>query len=295
MGVFNCGYSYYHNWDILLATPDIKEVAAFIRSVCEVAYCHSSKDAIPISYYKRRPRILEHLPKTNGLTVGKNDIVTFQKVPLDVFKLYKSTATGKGTKSGVGRSPFTGKLVFGFAFVAAYLLYMVFFFFGDDEPEINKTLIDSASFKIPSHQKTAETVKTVGGHALAAGQKSAVKAVVVGFRDVSLSVIHSADNFVNLPYGASKMYLTGYELVRWSKQLVSRSYAFVMFINDEQYSINSMTLKEMGYHIYFKSPCLVELRSDVRSHYIYCQPSKIELPQLNTNDSPAVSLSLLPN
>ncbi|NQY64933.1 MAG: zonular occludens toxin, partial [Alteromonadaceae bacterium] len=285
----------HYNWDILLATPDIKEVAAFIRSVCEVAYCHSSKDAIPVSYYKRRPRILEHLPKTNGLTVGKNDIVTFQKVPLDVFQLYQSTATGKGTKSGVGRSPFTGRLVLGFTFVVAYLLYMVFFFFRDDEPEVDKTVVDSPFVKVSPRQKAIEAAKTINGHDMAVGQKGAVKAVTVGFRDVGVSVIHSADNFVNLPYGASRMYLTGIELVRYSKQLVSRSYAFVMIINDEQYSINSMTLGDMGYQIFYKSPCLVELRSDVRSHYLYCEPSKIELPQLNTVDSPAVSLSLLPN
>ena len=55
-----------------------------------------------------------------------------------------------------------------------------------------------------------------------------------------------------------------------------------------------MTLGDMGYQIFYKSPCLVELRSDVRSHYLYCEPTKIELPQINTVDSPAVSLSLLP-
>ena len=209
------------------------------------------------------------------------------------FKLYKSTATGKSTKSGAGRSPLSAKLMVGFALVAAYLLYMVFFFFGDDEPETAQTATDSASFTVPSSQKAPQATGTLNAEELAINQKSGRQTILAGFRDVGVSALNSVNNFVDLPYGASKMYLTGYELVQWSKQLVSRSYAFTMIINDEPYSINSMTLKEMGYHILYKSACLVELRSDVRSHYIYCEPSKSEVPQSNVGESPAVEMSIL--
>jgi len=265
----------HYNWDILIATPDIKEVSSFVRSVCEVAYCHSSKDAIPIPYYKRRPRILEHLPKSNGLTVGKNDIVYFKKVPLDVFKLYKSTATGKNTKSGAGQSPFTFKLVAGLALILCYIFYMVFFFFDGDSDKVSVSPNNSKTTQIQPHSKASQTPKKTSQKGARNRAQGMPTIDDVSFRDANVSSIITSNNFVNLPYSASFIYINGITTVTHGNHQVSRDYVFTIYVHDEAFSVNSESLIDMGYKVFYKKPCLVELRSDIGSNYVYCEPEKL--------------------
>lgn len=281
----------HYNWDILLATPDIKEISGFIRSVCEVAYCHSSKDAIPIPYYKRRPRILEHLPKTNGLSVGKHDIVTFKKVPLDVFKLYKSTATGKNTKSGAGQSPFTFKLYFGFAFIVAYIFYMVFYFFNDDSVKDNKDFSNIATIKTLQDKKDLQQNEKNYQVDNKFDTELNKKIDAITYRDASVQTITSPNNFIGLPFHAKKMYLNGVNTVYLNKHQVTRDYVFTVYIDDEILNVGSETIISMGYKIFFKSHCMVELRADDVSTYIYCEPSRNN--QIKESDDKGVSVSLL--
>lgn len=123
-----------YNWDILVCTPDITHINGIIRSACELAFHHSSKDSIGkiIPYYHRRPRIKQHPVKENGTVSRKADLITFRKVPIDVHKTYKSTATGKITASGVGRTPLSsGALIFAALVLVAsisYGIYAVFFY-----------------------------------------------------------------------------------------------------------------------------------------------------------------------
>jgi zona occludens toxin len=281
----------HYNWDILLATPDIKEIANFIRSASEVAYAHSSKDAIPIPYYKRRPRILEHMPKTNGLSAGKNDIVYFKKVPLDVFKLYKSTATGKNTKSGAGKSPFTFKLVAGLTVILLYLFYMVFFFFRSDSDEVSLPPNNAKTTQIQPYSKANQAPKK----SLQKDTKSTVKGRPtiddVSFRDASVSSIITSNNFVNLPYSASSIYINGITTVSHGRHRVTRDYVFTIYVRDEAFSVSSDTLIDMGYKVFYKKDCLVELRSDIGSNYVYCEP--IKLVDNSLEHTPVANVSLL--
>ena len=280
----------HYNWDILLATPDIKEIAGFIRSVCEVAYCHSSKDAIPIPYYKRRPRILEHLPKSNGTTVGKNDIVTFKKVPLDVFKLYKSTATGSTTKSGAGQSPFTFKLVAGFAFILLYILYMVFFFFDDDSEQVSIQTNKSKTTQIQSNKAIDQKVKKSIKKGARDGVKDMPSIDDVSFRDANVSAIITGNNFVNLPYAASAIYINGITTVTHGNHQVSRDYVFTLYVHDKPFSVSSDSLLDMGYKVFYKKPCLVELRSDIGSNYVYCELDELKDDSVDSGAVTEVSL-----
>jgi zona occludens toxin len=282
----------HYNWDILLATPDIKEISGFIRSVCEVAYCHSSKDAIPIPYYKRRPRILEHLPKTNGLTVGKNDIVVFKKVPLDVFKLYKSTATGQNTKSGAGQSPFNVRLVFGLAAVLAYVFYMVFFFFGDDSAEVDKASSRSLHSPVQQDKENNKAIKKGVGKASSIDKKSNLSFDSSSFRHASVQAITSPDNFVNLPFNAHKMYLNGINTVYLNEHQIKRDYVFTIYIDNDVLNVGSETVLAMNYKIFYISDCLIELRADDISSYIYCEPTKSSEPVKFESNAP-VSMSIL--
>ncbi|HIF9335647.1 TPA: zonular occludens toxin domain-containing protein [Photobacterium damselae] len=92
----------HYNWDIYYLTPAIAQIDSSVRGVCEIAYHHKNKD----STIKRRPRIWEHDPKTTATKPDKEAVITYRKIPLDVFLLYKSTSTGKITKSGLGSSLF---------------------------------------------------------------------------------------------------------------------------------------------------------------------------------------------
>jgi zona occludens toxin len=268
----------HYNWDILLATPDIKEIAGFVRSVCEVAYCHSSKDAIPIPYYKRRPRILEHLPKTNGTSVGKNDIVKFKKVPLDVFKLYKSTATGSSTKSGVGQSPFTFSIVFGLTCVIAYIFYMVFFFFDDSDDEVFTQVSTVAVAKEVLDKASNKEGQAASKQGFQSGEKDNLSLDDFTYRDVGVSSVIAPSNAIGLPFDAKSIYVNAVNTVYYGKHRVNRDYVFTLHIGEDVFSINSESLIGMGYKIFYKSSCLVELRSDVGSNYIYCEPKRLDSP-----------------
>lgn len=285
----------HYNWDILIATPDIKEIASFVRSVCEVAFAHASKDAIPISYYKRRPRILEHSPKTNGISAGKNDSVSFKKIPLDVFKLYKSTATGKSTKSGAGKSPFTFSLVFGFALVAAYIFYMVFFFFGAESVEAAESLENT----LPNAILPSPQIASVSTQNIVDSPKNVVEVTSsvsdFSFRDADVSIVTAVNNFVALPFNAKKMYVNAVNTVYFNKHRLTRDYVFTIYMDDEVLNVGSESLTSMGYKIFYKSDCLLELRSNDHSNYVYCEPSR---PLQSTNDNgrksdSAVEMSLL--
>jgi zona occludens toxin len=283
----------HYNWDILIATPDIKEISSFVRSVCEVAYQHASKDAIPIPYYKRRPRILEHSPKTNGISVGKNDIVFFKKIPLDVFKLYKSTATGKTTKSGASKSPFSISIVLGFAFLVAYLVYMVFFFFDDESDKIAEQVPNSLPNEIlQSSQVNSSSIEnsTIPSETVI---KSTATNNAFSFRDANVSVITATNNFVALPFGASKMFVNAINTTYFTKTRLSRDYVFSVYIDGDSLSVSSDTLLSMGYKIFYKSECLLELRSDKHSNYIYCEPTKPSDVDMDFNNGSPVEMKLI--
>ena len=283
----------HYNWDILIATPDIKEVSSFVRSVCEVAYAHVSKDAIPIPYYKRRPRILEHSPKTNGISVGKNDIVHFKKIPLDVFKLYKSTATGKTTKSGAGKSPITPSILFGFACVFTYIIYMVFFFFDSEGDTPSKPLANNLPNEILSSSSVKPLNQEVASSTVQVSKNGSGSLNPFSFRNASVSTVTAPNNFVALPFGASKMYVNAVNTVYFNKFQVNRDYVFTVYINDEVLNVGSESLISMGYKIFYKSDCLLELRSNKHSNYIYCEPIKRSTqPQDYSAESP-VNVSLL--
>ncbi len=84
----------------------------------------------------------------------------------------------------------------------------------------------------------------------------------------------SPNNFVALPFGASKMYVNAVNTVYLNKFKISRDYVFTVYIQDEVLNVGSESLLSMGYKIFYKSDCLLELRSDKHSNYIYCEPTK---------------------
>ena len=94
------------------------------------------------------------------------------------------------------------------------------------------------------------------------------------FRNASVSVVTAPNNFVALPFGASKMYVNAVNTVYFNKFQVHRDYVFTVYIGGEVLNVGSESLLSMGYKIFFKSDCLLELRSNKHSNYIYCEPRR---------------------
>jgi zona occludens toxin len=61
-------------------------------------------------------------------------------------------------------------------------------------------------------------------------------------------------------------------------------------VGEEAFSMNSDSLIDMGYKVFYKKPCLVELRSDIGSNYVYCEPKRLE--EMLSNGKQEVTASL---
>ena len=257
----------HYNWDIVLATPDIKEVSGFIRSVCEAAFAHTSKDSAPFPYFKRRPKVLEHLPSGNGTVTKKGDIVTNRKIPLDVFKIYKSTATGQNTKSGAGSSPITLSIILGACVFVACISFVIYiFFFRTSHVEVNKN--SSVSVHIASPENSVKVPA-----------KDIQKDIHSNTSRVNPKTLFKDVGSLTLPYSADAIYLTGINKVYKLNQRVTAQYVFLLRIGQDEFSVNSSDLVVMGYRISFKSDSVVNLSDGINSRLVFFAPTKYEKPR----------------
>jgi zona occludens toxin len=268
----------HFNWDIVLATPDIKEVAGFIRSVCEIAYAHSSKDSVPIPYFKRRPRVLEHLPSSNGISVKKGDITTFRKIPLDVFKIYKSTATGQSTKSGASQSPVTFTLLFAAAaFIAlvSFIVYVLFFRTGSAASSQPIDKVQSVQISNGQNKNIAQV-----------NIKGIQKGVSANNRHVSSSDVFAVPDTLIMPFDAQSIYLTAvnktfiptsYNVVNGKVSKTTKitySFLFVLSIDNEEFYVSGDDLADMGYTLDYKTDSIVQLSDDNGVKFVPFAPVK---------------------
>jgi zona occludens toxin len=256
----------HYNWDICLATPDIVEVAPFIRSVCEAAFAHTSKDSAPFPYFKRRPRVLEHSPKTNGASTKKGDIVTNRKIPLDVFKIYESTATGQSTKSGAGNSPITPTIICGaLVFVAlfCFVLYVLFFrSSSSDSPPVPSVSVINKDFK--------EVTQT--------SIKNPKKDNDSSSDNVTPKNLFKNDSSLILPFSADSIYLSAINKVYNVGERVKADYVFLLNIKGDEFYVSSTDLVVLGYKISFKSDYVVSLSDGDSSRLVFFMPSKYKKP-----------------
>jgi zona occludens toxin len=256
----------HYNWDICLATPDIVEVAPFIRSVCEAAFAHTSKDSAPFPYFKRRPRVLEHSPKTNGASTKKGDIVTNRKIPLDVFKIYESTATGQSTKSGAGNSPVTPTIICGalvFLALFCFVLYVLFFrSSSSDSPPIPSVSVINKDFK--------EVTQT--------SIKSPKKDNDFVSDNVTPKNLFKNDSSLILPFSADSIYLSAINKVYNVGERVKADYVFLLNIKGDEFYVSSTDLVVLGYKISFRSDYVVSLSDGYSSRLVFFMPSKYKKP-----------------
>jgi len=255
-----------YNWDIIVCTPDIAQVHDLIRQTAEVALRHVSFDFIPIPYFQRRPRCNEHNAKDSGLTIKKGHSVLKRKVPLNVFKLYKSTQTGKSNKSGQAANPLKSiSVIFVVVSILSILVGEVLYFTG---------VIGGQGGSVSS-SSAESVVEVVKSNSVKSGENlGSSVGVLVSDNNASSNVPVDLPDVLEV-YGVDKIYLTSV-VTTIIDHRITYDYSFTLISQDGEYSVNGDDLEDMGYQVGFHSVCSVVLLFRDVKRYVYCPPRRIE-------------------
>jgi zona occludens toxin len=262
-----------YNWDIIYCTPEISEIHKLVRSVCEFAYFHKYNQAVEfIPYFYRRPRIHEHSPKSSGQPKKKDDITKWRKVPLEVHKCYRSTSTGGITKRGGVNGFKDPTLIFTIAILFFAVGYATWWaFIKDDSKAISHVYVEGNK----------------------QGSEASSKATPQDTSFFNSANLNSGSNEIRisleLPFDATKIYLTGYQDVVLNKDKKYKQYFFVMTAGDDQISINNHDLYYFGYEVTFINDCMVKLKRKDRFKIVTCLP-KLITPDVIEKENMVASL-----
>jgi len=264
-----------YNWDLIYCTPEITEIHKLVRSVCQYAYKHVYKEFLEfIPYYKRRTRINEHTPKSSGETIKKGDTTKWRKLPLEVFKLYRSTSTDEITE-GRGLNAFKDpSLIFALALLLLCFSYVTWWAFIKEDSK-NRFLEES---NLPQ--------ETIQVHSKNARSSSSSVPSANSFQTDNVNNLP-----LKLPYDASKIYFTGYQDVILNKNKKYKEYFFTLTLEEDEFSLNDSDLQYFGIKVHYINECVVELSSGKYTKLVYCtpktihKPSKEELVSFSNNES----------
>ncbi|WP_338454770.1 zonular occludens toxin domain-containing protein [Aeromonas veronii] len=257
------------NWDIVCVTPDINDISPMVRGCAELAKAQSNKDSF--FWYKRKPRIYEHNPRSNGVPAA-NSPVYREKVPLAAFLLYKSTQTGKHTKSGQSKGPFSSPVFYFYALLI--VIFGGFAIYNYSEADKLNSEINSKSSVASPETDPAVAVQGSSGTAGNVGTGRSNK------------VSPSKPVFVN-PYNAKAVYVTGESLDTQGNGVIT----IALFTKDgDEYHTNNDELYSMGYAVRYKRYCQAELYNVETGDFItiFCQPTKYEEPKPSALPTPAL-------
>ena len=93
----------HYNWDIVLTTPNIKNIRDDIRNTTEMAYRQRSLGRVA-SEKLRMFKEVQHDAIKNGFTHGDAISVGTHRIKKEAFRLYDSTKTGITQGSNAGKS-----------------------------------------------------------------------------------------------------------------------------------------------------------------------------------------------
>lgn len=277
-----------YNWDIVLLTPDWKQIPSEIKGCAEIAKGHVNKD---ILFSKRKPRIYEHHPTASTSKPSANDLVYRQKVPVEVHLLYASTGTGKTTKSGVGSALFKQpKLYIAFLIFVASVVGFIYV--------INDRLSSGEAESSPAPQQSEATTSQNTDVYQNINQKAgAVSAVVGSVNDLNVSdkkggdVLSSVASFFPFLVDVKQAYITAFNVKR-SDGKTSFDLVFKVEVSDGNYYVSNKILKELDVDLQVIDECLIKLKNGNSFAYVTCPPldnSPIELvrnEKIETNEKP---------
>jgi len=265
-----------YNWDIIYCTPEITEIHKLVRSVCEFAYFHKYNEALEfIPYFKRRPRIHEHSPKSSGVPKKKDDPTKWRRVPVEVHKCYRSTSTGKITKLGAINAFKDPTLIFAIALLFLCLCYTTWWaFIKEDRKSLREYELEDnqKSSQVSGASTTKDTSFFNSANAIQGDSKVRVPLV--------------------LPYQSNKIYMNGYQTVVLNKDRKYKEYFFTLYSGKDEISINSDDLHFFGISVEYVNHCTVKLKSGDLTRLVHCSPRVIEKPQRQQSDYVDSTLSL---
>lgn len=265
-----------YNWDIIYCTPEITEIHKLVRSVCEFAYFHKYNEALEfIPYFKRRPRIHEHSPKSSGVPKKKDDSTKWRKVPIEVHKCYRSTSTGKITKLGAVNAFKSPQLIFVIALLLGCVSYSIWWGFLKEDP---KTIVERG---LETNQKSGQVSSK------ASDENSFLSSLTGSSQSNSKSSIS-----LELPYQSNRIYMNGYQTVVLNKDRKYKEYFFTLYSGKDEISINSDDLHFFGISVEYINHCTVKLKSGDLTRLVHCSPKVIEKPQRQQSDYVDTTVSL---
>lgn len=296
----------HYNWDIYYLTPDIKQIDASVRGVCERAFHHSSKDNTFLT--KRRPRIWEHDPKSSATKPDKNAPMEYRRVPVAVHLMYSSTTTGATTKAGLGKSLFKEWKFLLFLAVMALcittLIYQITNWKGigsdyttdiDAPSTVEETVLPTKT-ELPPQADTNDS-QAVNVISQAVAQGITVPAAASGNVSDSVRVAQSLGeitNFMNakllgLEYDFNKIYLSSVTAIKENGAFTYR----YLFNSNDRY-ISSDLLKPMGFEITYLTECLAYVHHSGQGRFVECDhTSKSWNPDVQ-DTTPVDEPSLIP-
>ncbi|WP_440053034.1 zonular occludens toxin domain-containing protein (plasmid) [Pseudoalteromonas sp. T1lg65] len=242
-----------YNWDIICCTPDITSVHKYIRNVSQYAYAHKYFDGLAkIPYFNRRPRIHEHNPKLDGKTPNRADPKKWRKIPIDVHRLYKSTATQSIT--GATGKNFLLSPMFAFPVVVLTLCagYFILYFSGAMDVEKNPQ-----PAQVPTKNSKTDISTAVNNDPVPA---------------VAREPIH-----VSLPFDATRAQVSGYH-VKFDGEKIEQTAILEFDTPDGLVSLNTFDLKLMGFTVNIMSYCYVIIEHADYKYNAFCKSTTPNKP-----------------
>jgi zona occludens toxin len=265
-----------YNWDIIYCTPEITEIHKLVRSVCEFAYFHKYNESLEfIPYFKRRPRIHEHSPKSSGVPKKKDDPTKWRRVPVEVHKCYRSTSTGKITKLGAINAFKDPTLIFAIALLFLCLCYATWWgFIKEDRKSLRE-------YELEGNQKIGQVSSTPNSKN----------------NDFFNNLNSIQDNneirvSLTLPYDATRIYFTGYQTVYLNKDRKYKEFIFTLISGKDEISMNSNDLYYFGIDVHFINNCTVKLIDGDLSKIVHCSPKIVKKTEITKSEFVDNSISL---
>jgi zona occludens toxin len=223
----------HYNWDIVVMAVSIKAVRSEIREPADAAYKHKNR-ALLGAFFKGKYNLGVHDPDVNGTNPSQFQSVNKREIKdARVFKLYKSTKTGKHQDTNNGNSIFkNGRLMVSMVIASCSLGYAAYSFAYND---------------VFSENPSGNTIESV------APAKVVPVSSPLEVRSVSINSLGSVQ--VNQSFSVEPFY--GHQfIIQASLSAESRYlYFFTASKAGSSFPITSIQLEEAGYSVIRVTDC----------------------------------------
>lgn len=273
---FNEGFGRHrkYNWDIHLLSPDWGQIHSEIRACAEECYFHKGRDQY--FWSKRKPYIFKHAKNVSTPTVprGKDANLMVQKIPLDAFLLYKSTATGDAKNSTGVNMLFKNPKILGAIILG--VLSMGYFIYGLSNLVFGSSAEDKTT-QVSTHN--AENTQAPSSSASSVSQSDYdVRAGRSGSapsdnaNHVSVRVDKLRD-FLGMP-DIQNLYYTGHVKRYSAKRGFGFNVALEAVSQDGVYYFDDTFLRANNVKYVHYDDCLLKLTKNAETVNVFCKPRK---------------------